>query len=435
MDVKGILLIYHRPVLVRDAATVEEHIQSFARYSKFRVWSINTEHGFPSGLDTIRFQTIVLHYSLFGTGRYFLDSHFQRYLDDCKSSYKIAFFQDEYHYCQKRFAFLNRHKVDCVYTLVEPEYFKDTYRKYTRVPTLVSNIPGYVSGDLIEAAKRFGKPDQDRSIDIAYRGRPLEFYMGKGAQEKCGIATSFLQRVAGLNFKLDIACTERKRIYGDAWYRFTANCRAFLGVEAGVSIFDTEDVVRTECDKIMAENPGITFEEIHDRVLYQWEDQIPYRTISPRCFEAAAFRVCQILFEGKYSGILQPMVHYIPLKRDFSNFDEVIRQFSNASLRHELTENAYRDLIASEKHSYRHFIESFDSGLMRAGIKPAPSVDDHGVTDLLGRGSLYRKMRATALGIRYHGRFVPVSVRKLLRPITQRLLYGNTDFNDIDQQK
>jgi len=69
--------------------------------------------------------------------------------------------------------------------------------------------------------------------------------------------------------------------------------------------------------------------------------------MSPRVFEAAAVRSCQILFEGRYSGILEPMVHYIPLKKDFSNFEEVLRRYRDESIRRELTENAHRDLIAS----------------------------------------------------------------------------------------
>jgi len=37
------------------------------------------------------------------------------------------------------------------------------------------------------------------------------------------------------------------------------------------------------------------------------------------------------------------MVHYIPLKKDFSNFEEVMRMYRDESLRRELTENCYRD--------------------------------------------------------------------------------------------
>ncbi len=128
--------------------------------------------------------------------------------------------------------------------------------------------------------------------------------------------------------------------------------------------------MRKEYERLVAAEPGLTFEQLSERLLGAWEDNIYYRTVSPRHFEAAALRVCQILFEGKYSGILEPLVHYIPLKKDFSNVDEVLDWFRDPELRRTLTENAYRDLIASEQYSYARLVESFDAVLVAAGLQP-----------------------------------------------------------------
>src|SRR4030067_2209033 len=141
MSSNGILLLYHHP-LAPSASTVIEHVDAFGRYSRFKVWSINTELGFPEGLKTLSFQGILLHYSLFGP-RYEMSEMFLDYLERSRGSYKIAFFQDEHRFCQKRFAFLNHFKIDCVFTLVEPSYYRETYQKYTKVPKLVYTIPGY----------------------------------------------------------------------------------------------------------------------------------------------------------------------------------------------------------------------------------------------------------------------------------------------------
>ncbi len=344
-----------------------EHVNSFSRYSKFKVWNVNTEKGFPSGLNRFEFDIIVLHYSLFGS-YYLLNRAFFRYLERSKSSYKIAFFQDEYHYCQQRFAFLNRYNIDCVYTLVHPDYFTDVYQKYTKVPKLVQTLTGYVSDELYAAVKKFAKPGHARNIDIGYRGRRLKFYMGEGSQEKYEIGESFLAHARETGLKLDIASDEEKRLYGNKWYEFLGNQKGCLGTEAGVSIFDVEDVVRTEYERLIAENPALTFEEMSERLLNRWEGNIPYRTISPRHFEAAAFRICQILYEGEYQGILQPMIDYIPLKKDFSNFDDVTRLFRDAQFRRQITENCYRNIIASGRYSYKRFIEDFDRELMAEGF-------------------------------------------------------------------
>jgi hypothetical protein len=423
VDVPGVLLLYHRH-FVPNASTVMEHAGAFKRYSDFAVWNVNTELGFPDGFEECRFQVIVLHYSLFSPIGYHLNQRFLEYLDRSHASYKIAFFQDEHHFCQQRFAFLNRYNFDCVYTLVEPPYFQDVYRRYTNVPHLVYSIPGYVPDDLEVMARRYRKPDHERRIDVGYRGRKLAAYMGRGAREKYDIAVGFSRRAAGSGLKLDIEADEHRRIYGKQWYRFMADCRAVLGVEAGVSIFDVEDRVRPEYERLTARNPRASFEELSTALLDQWEGNIPYRTISPRHFEAAAFRACQILFEGNYSGIMQPMVHYIPLKKDFSNFDDVLRMFRDEALRRELTENAYRDLIASGRYSYRRFVEGFDEELRHVGIQPevAPDIVQV-VNQVLNRGRLRRESRARLLAARHY----PFPGRRFVRPLAKPILRRLSD--------
>ena len=46
--------------------------------------------------------------------------------------------------------------------------------------------------------------------------------------------------------------------------------------------------------------------------------------ITPRMFECALTRTGMILLEGHYNGILMPNKHYLEVKRDFSNVEEVL---------------------------------------------------------------------------------------------------------------
>jgi hypothetical protein len=396
-----------------------EHVDAFQRYSRFAVWNVNTALGFPEGLERCRFQTIVLHYSLFGIVPYQLDERFLDYLDRSSASFTIAFFQDEHHFCRQRFAFLNRYNVNCVYTLIEPQHFDAVYRRHTRVPKLIYTIPGYVSDELVALAQRYTKPDSERQTDVGYRGRKLAPYMGRGALEKYDIAVGFRQRAEGSGLTLDIEADEYRRIYGDRWYQFLGDCRAVLGVEAGVSIFDLDDAVRVDYERVIAENPEANFEEVSADLLRQWEGNIPYRTISPRHFEAAALRTCQILFEGSYSEIMQPMVNYLPLKKDFSNFVDVLRMFRDETLRREVTENAYRDLIASGAYSYQSFVESFDRELQQTGLQPDKSPELIVKVDrLLGRGSIQRHVRARIRAARQY----PFPGRRIVRPFVKPIL-------------
>jgi hypothetical protein len=401
MTADGILVLYHYSPPY--ASTVIEHAQAFERHSRFPVWLVNVEHGFPPALRRMTPTVMVLHYSLFGSARYLLGEQFREFLDRTTGSYRIAFFQDEHYYCRQRFAFIDQYRIDCVYTLVDPEHHDAVYGRLTYGPRLVHTIPGYVSDDLVRLARERSHPDAQRRVDVGYRARSLPYYMGRGGQEKREIGVRFKERARDLDLQLDIETAEESRLYGDRWIAFLADCRAVLGVEAGVSIFDLDDTVRHGYERLVAGSPDISFDEVSERLLKPWEGNIPYRTVSPRHFEAAAFRVTQILFEGRYSGVLEPMVHFLPLRKDFSNFDEIVRLYRDPDVRRTLTDRAYSDLIASGRYSYRRFVSEFDDELEACGLRPAADATEaEHIRRLLARGARARRLRARVRA-RYRG--------------------------------
>lgn len=425
----GLVLLYHVP-LGETASTVIEHVTSFCNYSEYEIFPINTELGFPRGLALADFQGVILHYSLFGLGfvprRGFLDSRFLDWLE--RQPYKVAFMQDEYRYCQSRFGFLNRYSVDCVYTLLEPEHHASTYGRYTTVPTLHTTIPGFVSDATIAAAVARRRADVDRPTDIAYRARRLPYYLGRAGQEKHRIGLEFLRR-APSEMRLDVDVEESGRLYGDDWWELLARSKGVIGVEAGGSVFDLDDTMRPAVNTHLDQHPDATFEEVADLFLNAVEDQIYYRTISPRHFEAAVFRCCQILFEGHYSGILEADVHYLSLKKDFSDFNAVIEQFRDPGVRERIRDAAFEDLIESGRYHYRSFIREFDQRLEDAGLSPSRFSGNSGRTEiarLLTRGERVRRLRArTRHAVRttqFPGRrqFVALSRRLRLVPPSGR---------------
>ena len=420
--VDGVLVVYHRPAApwIKDASTVREHLHSFSHHSRHRVWEVNVDIGFPRGLADLEFRAIILHYSVFGMGVYHLDDRWLEYLDGT-SALKVAFFQDECTRCQRRFAFLRDHAIDCVYTCLEPSEFAKVYGHYTSVPKLVSNIPGYVSDTIVESGRRFSVPRERRTIDVGYRGRPLPAYLGRGAMEKHEIGVRFGELARGTGLRLDLAAGESDRLYGDAWYRFMANCRCMLGVESGVSAFDLEDEVLDEFTRRQEAGLSVGVDDL--ATLPRWEDVVYYRTVSPRHFEAAALRVTQVLFEGRYSGVMEPMVHYIPLRKDFSNLDEVVRLIRDDDFCRELAENAHRDLIASDEWSYARFVAGVDSTLDEAIAAPVtPEVEAVVARRLsLGRAG-QRRRRVAWWGVRWFLRRKAVHRAILfVHPVTARI--------------
>src|SRR5579871_2098283 len=94
---------------------------------------------------------------------------------------------------------------------------------------------------------------------------------------------------------------------------------------------------------------------------------------------------------------MRPMVHYIPLRKDFSNFDEVVSLLRDPHVSRELVENAHRDLIASGEYSYASFVRGVDQELEAAGQDPAIAPAQRRQVDAaLRRGRIRRRMRTEA---------------------------------------
>lgn len=419
-EIDAVLLLYHHHP-VANAPTIMDHVEALQSDSRFPVFAVNTDDGFPPFLEALSFRAIVLHYSLFATAQYHLPPRGLDYLAAADSSYKIAFFQDEHHYCRQRFDFIDRYWVGAVYTLLEPVFHSTVYGRHRAVDTIRTTLPGYVSDDLIDQARRRFIPDHERAIDIGYRARRLPYYMGAGAQEKHQIAQQFLDRVSGANLRVDIRADESSRIYGDRWYRFVAQCRAMLGVEAGASVFDLDDSARERTAQLLAERPNLDFRAVADLVLEDYEGNVPYRTISPRHFEAAAFRVLPLLYEGRYSGILEPERHYVPVAKDLSNLDAVLHRFRDPSVRHDITERAYADLIASGRFSYRRFMSEFDEHLARVGV--GDSLNPAQRQELDRRFARWRRRRRPAAAAR-NLRHRPFAGRESLARAYRRIRGG-----------
>jgi hypothetical protein len=180
-----------------------------------------------------------------------------------------------------------------------------------------------------------------------------------------------------------------------------------LGVESGTSYIDLEDEVYRDYRERLADGRPVTLEALQQGPLGRWDHNYSYRTISPRHFEAAAFRICQVMFEGEYSGVLQPMVHYVPLKKDFSNFEDVVAVLNDPRARGEIVENAHRDLIRSGAYSYERFVAGVDEDLIAAGCEPADRSPEAARLDAaLRNGRVTRRVLTEARYLNTFGRLV-----------------------------
>ena len=291
-----------------------------------------------------------------------LEKNFKKFLSEF-DGLKVLFKQDEQYRAHSVAKFIGDIKADLVFScLPESEYFKVYPKKHTGNIQFAKMLTGYVTPEMRDY--NFSQLD-NRPIDVGYRGSLQPITFGKLAYEKQQIGYDFLKAAYNSGLVLDISSNWQDRIPGNKWIKFLSSCKSTLGTESGASIFDLEGDVEKTYRRIVqeiGENPESAQWSIKilDR-LKDYEGNINYNQISPRHFEAAATRTLQLLYEGEYSGIFKPYNHYIPVKKDFSNFEELETTIKDGKIRREITDRAFEEIILNRK----NWIETFAAFLDR----------------------------------------------------------------------
>ena len=110
------------------------------------------------------------------------------------------------------------------------------------------------------------------------------------------------------------------------------------------------------------ENPSMTFEEFDAMMPAGWDNH-KLTTITPRIFDSAITKTCQILVEGEYNGIIKPDIHYIPLKRDLSNIDEALEKLKDIKFVQNMVDRTYEDLCGNDTYTYRAFARLIEKAI------------------------------------------------------------------------
>jgi len=343
------------------AGTIIDHCQAFQRYSRHNYFYVNpVMSAMPTWLNLNHFDVIIIHYSIYTLGDTYLNAKWRAAIRD-SGARKVLFIQDEYRQVN---AFIERMKelsIDVLYTCYPPGEIDKVYTEQA-LPgvTKISTLTGYVPAYLACRPQDFDSP---RPIDVGYRGRQPPLWLGHLGQEKRWITERFLECAPAYGLKCDISSREADRIYGNAWQRFLRSCACVLGTESGASVVDFTGDIERKVQAHLARRPGASFEEVRDRFFKDEEDKIRMNQISPRVFESIACGACLVLFEGEYSGILAPWVHFIPLKKDFSNIEEVAAKIKDRDFTRAMARKAHEDVIGSGLYSYKAFIGKFDRDL------------------------------------------------------------------------
>lgn len=332
--------------------TVLEHLQCLAALPGSTVYFCHARPDTTLPLALSAFDCVIIHYSVRIAFEMLSPSdawHMQGF-----EGLKCLFIQDEYDHTETARRWIDRLGLHVVFTCV-PQAHRDQIYPSRRFPgvTFATNLTGYVPG-LLNALPP-PAPLSDRPLSIGYRGRQLPYWYGELAREKWVIGQRMREVCEARGVVADIAWDERARIYGDAWYAFLGSCRATLGTESGSNVFDDEGHLRKTIATYLRRHPDASFEEVHATYLADIEQPGLMNQVSPKIFEAIALRTALILFEGRYSGVVEAGRHYLPLRKDFSNVDDVLAALADDQRIEDMTERAYEDVIASGRYSYEAF--------------------------------------------------------------------------------
>ena len=341
-------------------STVFEHINCFAEYSRYSTFFSHLDRTTPLNVDLSRFDVVAIHYSVrlpFDQISESVAQNLERY-----GGLKVLFIQDEYDHTFRAWHWINRLGIRLVFTAVPDDSIAKIYPA-EKLPGVrfVNNLTGYVPENLKVDANVI--PASQREIIFGYRGRPLPIRYGALGVEKFAVGKIVKEFCESRGIRSDIAWSESERIYGPKWYEFLSSCRAILGSESGSNVFDWDNSLPSKIESFKKANTSATDEDVYRKIVEPVEISGLMNQISPRVFETIAAGAALVLFEGNYSGLLKPWKHFLPLKKNGSNLDEILRYLQDRAYVDELTQMAVQDIILPGKYSYRSYVSMVDGSL------------------------------------------------------------------------
>jgi len=345
------------------AATVVDHIEAVRRHSRHNVTVVSMLGDLPRVLELGRFDVVIVHYTLVMCIDDYVSPATRRALA-AFGGLKVAFIQDEYRFVDRTIAAMREIGINLLFTCVPEGEIEKVYPA-GRLPGVikVNVLTGYVP----EALTRYpDRPYTERPIDIGYRSRDVPEWLGEMGREKTRIGAKVLQDARRYSLVVDCSTCEADRIYGEDWIRFLQSCKAVLGVESGASVFDFTGEIQEAVEAHKRRDPSVSFETLQALYFADKEGLIDLRQVSPRCFEAACLGTLMVLYEGRYSGILEPWRHYVPLKMDHANMAEVVEVIRDPERAMPIIECARREIALSERWSYAAFAAKVDGAIERS---------------------------------------------------------------------
>ena len=152
-----------------------EHLHSFKKYSKNKIWYFDsTRKYFNKSLNFNFFDAIIIHWNILITSEYFLAKKVSDSISDFLGL-KILFIQDEYRDVQNINKKISSLKIDLVFSSLNKPSQKIIYKELIkRNVKIFSTLTGYLPDKNISNFNIL--PISKRKTEIFYRGRDVPYY-------------------------------------------------------------------------------------------------------------------------------------------------------------------------------------------------------------------------------------------------------------------
>ena len=336
---------------------IHEHLVALeTNYPEHVYWYWDGYFGVPKWFIKGNFDLIILHTTFLCLREIFPLKALLEKTSAIKdmTGYKIAIPQDEYDLPDVLDQWFEYMRIDTVLTNL-PKFTEVFYPRMQSRANFVKVLTGYVSERLLNYSHSV---NHERKWDVGYRGSNLPFWFGSLGQLKRWLATEVADQLRKRGLCVNASSDVKDFLSGDEWYLFLCSCGVVLGSESGSSLLISDASLKSKVRHYLDQHPQASFEAVNELFFSGGDGEFHMSAISPRHFECAALKVCQVLVEGEYEGILKAGEHYISVNKNLSNIDEVVSRIKDKEYCKKIAETAYSDIACNPKYSYRAFAQS-----------------------------------------------------------------------------
>ena len=390
---------------------IAEHLHAIERYSRRPCLFLNLAvRRPPRWLRRVPVDLVVFHTTYLAKRG--SPTHWPRLVERARplkdlGAALVALPQDEYLPPAPLCEFVEEFGIEHVFSVAPESEWAAIYPTVDRSRTQISRVlTGYLDPETVAAVERRAAANgRERPLDVGYRAKDLPAWLGRHAKLKADVGRAVADAAPAHGLSVDISTRPEDTLIGDDWMRFLLSCRYTIGVEGGASILDHDGSIRRCCEAVLADRPDATFDELERECFPGRDGEFRLFALSPRHLEAVAARTCQVLVEGDYDGVLEAGRHYLPLRRDFSNLDEVLETIRRDDQRERIIDTAYREIVASGRWSYPRFVEHVETTALgeraagpvsraaRLGAACGRAADRIARVDVRLRQAAYRRLR------------------------------------------